>query len=105
MAPEGHTAGAAAIGAVLPRGRVPAFAALAQAGRLDIFRLLINLEPGGASSGEIARCLRLRHNVVSRQLRSLVSSGLVSARAERGEVRFSARLEALGALFDLRQGF
>jgi DNA-binding transcriptional ArsR family regulator len=57
--------------------------------------------PDGATSGEVARWLSLRHNVVSGQLRVLVRAGLVTVRQERGAVHFHARPEAMRVLFDL----
>lgn len=83
------------------RGRPAAFSALAQAGRLDIFRLLLTRVPEGITSGEIADALSLRHNVVSSQLRLLVRAGLATVRHEQGAVRFRARLDTLRSLFDL----
>ena len=82
------------------RGRPAAFAALAQANRLEIFRLLLADVPDGATSADIAHQLCLRHNVVSSQLRLLVRAGLVTVRHERGSVRFHARLDSLRSLFD-----
>lgn len=84
------------------RGRPAAFAALAQASRLDIFRLLVRCVPDGATSGEVARRLSFRHNVVSSQLRVLVRAGLVTVRQERGAVQFHAKPDAQRILFDLR---
>jgi DNA-binding transcriptional ArsR family regulator len=82
------------------RGRPAAFAALAQANRLEIFRRLLADVPTGATSADIAKRLSLRHNVVSSQLRLLVRAGLVTVRHERGSVRFHARLDSLHSLFD-----
>lgn len=82
------------------RGRPAAFAALAQANRLEIFRALLADIPEGATSGEIAHRLSLRHNVVSSQLRLLVRAGLVTVRHEHGAVRFHARLDSLRSIFD-----
>lgn len=53
-------------------------AALASPIRLDIFRLLVEQEPVGLVSGEIAEYLEQTHNGISFHLKSLQHAGLVT---------------------------
>ena len=53
-------------------------AALASPIRLDIFRLLVEQEPVGLVSGEIAEYLGQTHNGISFHLKSLQHAGLVT---------------------------
>lgn len=56
---------------------VLALAALAQATRLDVFRLLVKREPEGLPAGDIARELAVPHNTMSSHLAILTRAGLV----------------------------
>ena len=55
-----------------------AFAALAQPTRLEVFRLLVKLEPKGLAAGDIARALAVPQNTMSSHLAVLSRAGLVS---------------------------
>jgi ArsR family transcriptional regulator len=57
---------------------IDAFSALAQATRLEAFRLLVKQEPEGLPAGEIARRLDVPHNTMSNHLAILSRAGLVS---------------------------
>src|SRR5260370_14301228 len=56
-----------------------ALAALAQATRLDVFRLLGKHEPDGLAEGDIAKTLAVPQNTMSSHLSILSRAGLVSA--------------------------
>ena len=56
-----------------------ALAALAQSTRLEVFRLLVKLEPKGLAAGDIARALAVPQNTMSSHLAVLSRAGLVSA--------------------------
>ena len=56
-----------------------ALAALAQATRLDVFKLLVKGEPDGLAAGDIARALAVPQNTMSSHLSILSRAGLVSA--------------------------
>jgi DNA-binding transcriptional ArsR family regulator len=56
-----------------------ALAALAQATRLETFRLLVRREPDGLPAGDIARALAVPHNTMSTHLNILARAGLVSS--------------------------
>ncbi|HZE52578.1 MAG TPA: metalloregulator ArsR/SmtB family transcription factor [Bradyrhizobium sp.] len=56
-----------------------ALAALAQPTRLEVFRLLVKLEPKGLAAGDIARALAVPQNTMSSHLAILSRAGLVSA--------------------------
>jgi DNA-binding transcriptional ArsR family regulator len=56
-----------------------ALAALAQSTRLEVFRLLVKLEPQGLAAGDIARALGVPQNTMSSHLAILSRAGLVSA--------------------------
>jgi ArsR family transcriptional regulator len=53
-------------------------AALAQATRLDVFRLLVKHEPEGLAAGDIARALAVPQNTMSSHLAVLSRAGLVT---------------------------
>jgi DNA-binding transcriptional ArsR family regulator len=54
-----------------------AFAALAQATRLETFRLLVEHEPTGVPVGELARAIGVPQNTMSTHLRILANAGLI----------------------------
>lgn len=72
-----------------------AFAALAQTTRLDVFRLLMEHEPGGLPAGEIARHLAVPHNTMSTHLAILSRAGLVDAARQSRSIIYRARLDAV----------
>ena len=75
-----------------------ALAALGQATRLDVYRLLVRVGPDGLPAGEIARRLGTRQNTLSTHLAILGRSGLVEGRRDGRTIRFAARLETMRAL-------
>jgi ArsR family transcriptional regulator len=69
--------------------------ALAHAGRLDIFRLLVQSGPEGLAAGEIAGALDVRPNTLSNNLTVLAASDLVRSRREGRSIRYFARIETM----------
>ncbi|HUO53203.1 MAG TPA: metalloregulator ArsR/SmtB family transcription factor [Rhodoblastus sp.] len=56
---------------------IAAFAALAQATRMETFKLLVAREPEGAPAGELARLIGVPQNTLSAHLSILANAGLV----------------------------
>ena len=56
---------------------ISALSALAQATRLDVFRLLVRHEPSGMAAGDIARQLDVPQNTMSAHLGILARAGCV----------------------------
>lgn len=72
--------------------------ALAQDGRLAVFRLLVKAGPEGLAAGEIARQLGTAPNTMSAQLLVLSHAGLVRARRQGRSIIYAADFDAIGAL-------
>ena len=70
-----------------------ALAALAQATRLDAFRLLVEHEPDGLAAGEIARRLAVPHNTMSTHLAVLARAGLIDAERRSQSIIYRAQLD------------
>jgi ArsR family transcriptional regulator, arsenate/arsenite/antimonite-responsive transcriptional repressor len=81
-----------------------ALAALAQATRLDVFRLLVKHQPDGLAAGEIARTLAVPQNTMSSHLAILSRAGLVTAQRFSRSIVYRADLRHFQAvvLFMLR---
>ena len=77
-----------------------AFAALSQATRLDVFRLLIEHEPEGLPAGEVARRLAVPANTMSAHLGVLARAKLVSAERRSRTIIYRAEIDSLRALID-----
>ncbi|MGJ0506519.1 MAG: ArsR/SmtB family transcription factor [Methylocystis sp.] len=77
---------------------IAALAALAQSTRLDVFRLLVQSEPGGVPAGELARELAAPQNTMSTHLSILSRSGLVSAERRGRSILYRANLARLREL-------
>jgi DNA-binding transcriptional ArsR family regulator len=75
-----------------------ALSALAQEGRLAVFRLLVKVGPGGLAAGDIARKLKTAANTMSAQLLVLSNAGLVNARREGRFIIYAADFERMSAL-------
>jgi ArsR family transcriptional regulator, arsenate/arsenite/antimonite-responsive transcriptional repressor len=73
-------------------------AALAQATRLDTFRLLVRHEPQGVPAGELARMLAVPQNTMSAHLAALSRAGLVRGERRSRSIIYRADLERLRAL-------
>jgi DNA-binding transcriptional ArsR family regulator len=72
--------------------------ALAQATRLDVFRLLVKSEPDGLPAGEIARRIGAPHNTLSTHLAVLTRAGLIEAQRQSRSIIYRADLGAVGGL-------
>ncbi len=79
-------------------------AALAQATRLDVFRLLVKHEPEGLAAGDVARALAVPQNTMSSHLAVLARAGLVTAQRHSRSIVYRADLTRFRAvmLFMLR---
>ena len=77
---------------------VSALAALAQATRLSIFRLLIEAGPAGMSPGDIARSLDIAAPTLSFHLKELVHAGLVGGDPRGRFIVYRADFDAIETL-------
>src|SRR5215207_8288249 len=73
-------------------------AALAQATRLDVFRLLVSHEPDGLPAGEVARRLAVPHNTMSSHLAILTRAGLVQSERHSRSIIYRANLRDVRGL-------
>jgi ArsR family transcriptional regulator, arsenate/arsenite/antimonite-responsive transcriptional repressor len=73
-------------------------AALAQATRLEVFRLLAAHEPEGLAAGEIARRLAVPHNTMSSHLAILTRAGLIGPERQSRTIIYRVSLTRFGAL-------
>ena len=69
--------------------------ALAQDGRLEVFRLLVKSGPDGLAAGEIARKLGVQANTLSAQLLVMANAQLVRARREGRSIIYAVRFDAM----------
>jgi ArsR family transcriptional regulator len=67
-------------------------AALAQATRLDAFRLLVKHEPEGLPAGDLARSLEVPHNTLSSHLSILSRAGLIHGERQSRSIVYRANL-------------
>ena len=72
--------------------------ALAQDGRLDVFRLLVKVGPEGMAAGEIARKLGIQANTLSAQLLVLSNARLVQARRDGRSIIYAINFAAMSEL-------
>ncbi len=72
--------------------------ALAQEGRLAVFRLLVKAGPDGIAAGEIAQALDFPPNTLSAQLTILANAGLVGSRRAGRSIIYSANYDGMSAL-------
>lgn len=79
---------------------IDSLAALAQATRLNIFRLLVRHAPKGLAAGAIASRLRLPGPTLSFHLNELARAGLVLPHKNGRSVCYSANLESIRRLAD-----
>jgi DNA-binding transcriptional ArsR family regulator len=77
---------------------VKRLSALAQEGRLAVFRLLVGAGRDGLPAGEIARRLGVPPNTLSAQLNVLSNAGLATSRREGRSVIYAADYDGMGAL-------
>ena len=72
---------------------IAALAALAQATRLETFRLLVRHEPEGLTAGELARALDVPQNTMSAHLAILSRAGLIKGERHSRSIIYRARLD------------
>jgi len=72
---------------------IAALAALAQATRLDAFRLLVSREPEGVPAGELARLLEIPQNTMSAHLAILARAGLIVGARQSRSILYRADLK------------
>jgi DNA-binding transcriptional ArsR family regulator len=72
--------------------------ALAQDGRLAVFRLLVKAGPDGIAAGEIAQALNFPANTLSAQLTILANAGLVGSRRAGRSIIYSANYDGMSEL-------
>jgi len=73
-------------------------AALAQANRLDVFRLLVEAGPEGMPAGHVADSLRISPNALTFHLDRLREAGLVSVRRDGRQMIYAAKIETMNSL-------
>jgi DNA-binding transcriptional ArsR family regulator len=77
---------------------IMALGALAQATRLDAFRLLVRHEPDGLAAGEVGRQLGVPQTTMSVHLATLARAGLIRAERRSRIINYRADLDRLKAL-------
>ena len=80
------------------KNAVHALAALAQASRLEVFRILVQAGPSGLPAGQIAERTGIAPSSLSFHLKELSHAGLADVRQEGRFVIYSARYETMNAL-------
>lgn len=81
-----------------PARVVKALAALAQATRLAIFRLLVSAGPQGMAAGEIAKKLKVSPATLSFHFKTLSHAGLVVSRQEGRFVYYAADFTVMNGM-------
>lgn len=81
-----------------PVEAVKALGALAQATRLDVFRLLVKAGPAGMAAGKVGEMLDVPPATLSFHLKELAQAGLVEARQENRFIYYSADFERMNGL-------
>jgi ArsR family transcriptional regulator, arsenate/arsenite/antimonite-responsive transcriptional repressor len=77
---------------------IKSLAALAQATRLDIFRLLVQNGPDGLAASAIAQKLDLPNATLSFHIKELAQASLVSARQDGRFIYYTANYPAMNEL-------
>jgi ArsR family transcriptional regulator, arsenate/arsenite/antimonite-responsive transcriptional repressor len=77
---------------------IKGLSALAQDGRLAVFRLLVKAGPEGKAAGEIARALGVPANTLSAQLLVLANARLVRARREGRSIFYAVNFAEISDL-------
>ncbi len=75
-----------------------ALSALSQETRLDVFRLLVQVGPGGMLAGEIAGRLGVRQNTMSTNLSLLAQADLIRSEREGRSIRYFAAMDGVKGL-------
>ncbi len=77
---------------------IEALSALAHPGRIEVFRLLVRVGPGGMPAGDIARALDTPANTMSTQLAILTRAGLIRPRRDGRSIIYAADYPQVTAL-------
>ena len=77
---------------------VIALAALAQASRLAVFRILVQAGPAGLSAGQVSEFTGIPPSSLSFHLKELSHAGLAESRQDGRFVIYTARYERMNAL-------
>src|SRR5471032_1806867 len=77
---------------------VQKLSALAQEGRLAVFRLLVKAGPDGMAAGDIARRLKTAANTMSAQLLVLANAGLIEPRRDGRSIIYAVDFDRMGSL-------
>lgn len=77
---------------------IQSLAALAQATRLDIFRLLVQKGPEGLAATAIAEKIGIPNATLSFHIKGLTQAGLVQARQEGRFIYYAANYPVMNAL-------
>lgn len=77
---------------------VATLAALAHAGRLEVFRLLVRAGAEGLAAGEIARATGSLPNTLSTNLNILAAAGLVASRRDGRSIVYTAGYDRMREL-------
>lgn len=77
---------------------VERLSALAQPGRLGVFRLLVKAGPEGLAAGAIARMMAITPNTLSAQLAILANARLVVGRRDGRSIIYAADLTGMREL-------
>ena len=77
---------------------VGALSALAHAGRLEVFRLLVKSGSEGMAAGEIARTTGSLANTLSANLNLLAGAGLVTSRRDGRSIIYAADYDRMRSL-------
>ena len=72
--------------------------ALAQQGRLEVFRLLVQAGRDGMAAGDLARSVGVAPNTLSAQLTILTNAGLARSRRDGRSIIYAADYEGMGDL-------
>lgn len=80
------------------KAAVTALAALAQETRLAVFRLLVQVGPGGLCAGDIQARLKLAPATLSFHLKELSQAGLLSARQAGRFIYYAPDFNSMNAL-------
>ncbi|WP_333585421.1 ArsR/SmtB family transcription factor [Phenylobacterium sp.] len=72
--------------------------ALAQQGRLDVFRRLVQAGREGLAAGDLAKAAGVAPNTLSAQLTILANAGLIRSRRDGRSIIYSADYEGMGDL-------
>ena len=79
---------------------VKALAALAQATRLEVYRLLVAAGPEGMAAGQLAEKLGVAPASLSFHFKTLSHAGLIESRQEGRFIYYSANFEIMNGMVD-----